>query len=195
MKNETFTRPIDGTQWERITRSQTKKEFEMGRALMLHPSNLAIAFNSNPMCVPYEIDTARIKDEITFESFVNHYQWNNCNSNEVGLYTRFFAPVNRNEVDRKGFDFVPLKIDVRDSNCRGITAFISRRDSWDGKDTLWRNTNFLKDRSWIGTLVEIVPNERYQSNEINSVLGIYKVPGYRYRVGIWFSLATKERIN
>lgn len=60
------------------------------------------------------------------------------------------------------------------------------------RDTLWRPGQLLK-RTTIGTLQEFDERSFYQTNN-NVTKAIYKVPGYKYRVAVWFDNVTGERI-
>lgn len=63
---------------------------------------------------------------------------------------------------------------------------------WRESDTLWRPGAVLK-RGTIGKLDETVCPTFYQCNN-NVTMGHYKVPGYQYRVAVWFDNETGERI-
>lgn len=57
---------------------------------------------------------------------------------------------------------------------------------------VWRPGGLLK-RGSIGTLTETRENSFYQNNN-NVTQGFYRVPGYRFRVTIWFDNVTGDRI-
>ncbi len=59
-------------------------------------------------------------------------------------------------------------------------------------NTLWRPSKVLR-KGTIGTLDETRENTFYQNNN-NVTMGLYRVPGYRFRVAVWFDNATGERI-
>lgn len=59
-------------------------------------------------------------------------------------------------------------------------------------DTLWRPGTLLKQTT-VGTLQEFDEHSFYQLND-NVTKAIYKVPGYKYRVAVWFDNTTGNRI-
>jgi hypothetical protein len=59
-------------------------------------------------------------------------------------------------------------------------------------NTLWRPGAVLR-KGTIGTLVETRKHSFYQTNN-NVTKAIYKVPGYRYRVAVWFDNVTGRRL-
>lgn len=95
----------------------------------------------------------------------------------------------------------PQEIDVLDSN-RGFTAITpSMRYRWENGryvvrmtegNTLWR-PSFIAPKGTVGKLVEYKTNSFYQTNN-DVTQAIYKIPGYRYRVAVWFDNRTGERI-
>ncbi len=59
-------------------------------------------------------------------------------------------------------------------------------------DTIWRPASRLK-RGTIGTLDEFEEKSFYQNNN-NVTIAYYKVPGYRFRIAVWFDNDTERRI-
>jgi hypothetical protein len=74
----------------------------------------------------------------------------------------------------------------------GTSNFVGWRKVSKETDTLWRPGSLLK-RGTTGTLQEFDEHSFYQLNN-NVTKAIYKVPGYAYRVAVWFDNATGERI-
>jgi len=87
----------------------------------------------------------------------------------------------------------PQTIDVLDRH-QGFTAIIPyRRSSYArGYNTLWRPGKLLK-RGTTGNLQESDEHSFFQLND-DVTMAIYKVPGYPYRVAVWFDNKTGERI-
>ncbi|MFA5136961.1 MAG: hypothetical protein WC489_06270 [Patescibacteria group bacterium] len=80
----------------------------------------------------------------------------------------------------------PVKINVLDKH-GGFTAITTKRG-----DTLWRPGKILK-KSKTGVLLSFNEKSFYQLN--NDVTeAIYKVPGYPYKVALWFDNKTGRRI-
>jgi len=96
---------------------------------------------------------------------------------------------------------LPTTLNVLDKH-NGFTAITRsrgyERDSngwkrvWQECDTCWRPSALLR-KGTIGTLVETDEKSFYQRNN-NVTKGIYKVPGYGYRIAVWFDNVTGERI-
>ncbi len=63
---------------------------------------------------------------------------------------------------------------------------------WRESDSLWRPGKLLR-KTTIGTLDELDENSFFQNNS-NVTKALYKVPGYRFRIAVWFDNATCERI-
>ena len=67
---------------------------------------------------------------------------------------------------------------------------------WDSvmreRDTVWRPGQLLR-KTTIGTLQEFNEQSFYQNNN-DVTQAIYKVPGYRFRIAVWFDNQTGERI-
>jgi predicted nucleotidyltransferase len=80
----------------------------------------------------------------------------------------------------------PTTLDVLDEH-GGFTAITTPCGN-----TLWRPGAILK-RGTEGTLVSFDRHSFYQTNN-NVTQAIYRVPGYRYRVAVWFDNATGRRI-
>lgn len=82
----------------------------------------------------------------------------------------------------------PQKLNVLDAH-GGFTA-----ETRNG--TLWRPGNILTDhpkRSTVGTLVDYNEHSFYQTNN-DVTRATYKVPGYGYRVSVWFDNKDGHRI-
>ena len=96
---------------------------------------------------------------------------------------------------------LPTTLNVLDKH-NGFTAITRSRGYerdgngwkrvWRESNTVWRPSALLRNGS-IGTLVETNEKTFYQCNE-NVTKGIYKVPGYGYRVAVWFDNETGKRI-
>lgn len=78
----------------------------------------------------------------------------------------------------------PKQLNVLDSQ-GGFTAITKR-------GTLWRPGSLLK-QTVRGELQTYDEQSFFQTNN-NVTQGIYKVPGYRYRVAVWFDNVTGARI-
>jgi hypothetical protein len=87
-----------------------------------------------------------------------------------------------------GTAFVPDTINVLDRH-GGFTAVTTKRG-----DTLWRPGRVLKGTT-TGTLVpsSVKRKSFYQTNN-DVTKALYKVPGYRYPIAVWFDNKTSERI-
>lgn len=95
----------------------------------------------------------------------------------------------------------PGTINVIDP-CGGFTAVTRQktwvRDAWGGRwewrdnGTLWRPGYLLRDGS-LGSLVGYDEKSFYQNNN-NVTQAIYKVPGYGYKIAVWFDNTTGRRI-
>ena len=66
------------------------------------------------------------------------------------------------------------------------------RKAWRESDTLWRPGHMLP-RGTTGTLSEVDEHSFYQCNN-DVTKALYKVPGYRFRVAVWFDNATGQRL-
>ncbi len=66
------------------------------------------------------------------------------------------------------------------------------RKVWRESNTVWRASKVLK-RGTEGNLQEANESSFYQNNN-NVTKALYKVPGYRFRIAIWFDNTTGERI-
>jgi hypothetical protein len=80
----------------------------------------------------------------------------------------------------------PEKMRVLDEH-GGFTAITTK-----SHDTLWRPGAVLKGHN-IGVLVSYNEKSFFQTNN-NVTAAIYKVPGYRYPVILWFDNKTGHRI-
>ena len=78
----------------------------------------------------------------------------------------------------------PATIDVLDQH-GGYTAITK-------SGTLWRPGKILK-KTKIGMLVRYDEGSFYQNNN-DVTRAVYKVPGYAYKVAIWFDNKTHRRI-
>jgi hypothetical protein len=63
--------------------------------------------------------------------------------------------------------------------------------AWEESNTLWRPGSLLR-KGTIGSLVET--RASFWQNNSNVTEAIYKVPGYRYRVAVWFDNVTGRRL-
>lgn len=63
---------------------------------------------------------------------------------------------------------------------------------WKESNTVWRPGSLLKQTT-LGTLQEYNEKSFYQNNE-DVTKALYKVPGYQYRIAVWFDNITGERI-
>jgi hypothetical protein len=66
------------------------------------------------------------------------------------------------------------------------------RKVWRESNTLWRPGQLLKQTT-IGTLQEYNEKSFFQNNN-DVTKAYYKVPGYRFRVAVWFDNATGRRL-
>jgi hypothetical protein len=73
-----------------------------------------------------------------------------------------------------------------------IHPFVRWDRVWQESNTLWRPGSLLR-KGTIGTLVETRKHSFWQNNQ-NVTKAIYKVPGYRYRVAVWFDNNTGRRL-
>lgn len=71
--------------------------------------------------------------------------------------------------------------------------FVRWERVWRESSTLWRPGQLLKRSKTVGTLQEYTEQSFFQTNN-NVTKAIYKVPGYRYRIAVWFDNVTGGRI-
>jgi hypothetical protein len=81
----------------------------------------------------------------------------------------------------------PESLNVIDKH-GGFTAITTKRG-----DTLWRPGNVLKNGT-VGKLTSSDERSFFQSNE-DVTKAVYKVPGYKYQVAVWFNNKTGDRIS
>lgn len=82
----------------------------------------------------------------------------------------------------------PITMRVIDEH-GGFTALTKSGSAW---NTLWRPGSILK-KSHIGTLVTYREKSHFQNNN-DVTVATYKVPGYNYKVVLWFDNKTGKRL-